>query len=101
MRRSALALLVACAHHAPAPTCPTTTGDWVCELPDRVVLVSQFRAGAPITGEVTSIPRRGPPMRAPLLPTSSCTDPCDDDGYAGCSMKETCTLDSSIATITT
>jgi hypothetical protein len=118
MKRLVLAL-AACGHPAaPSKTCPavhsiTPIGGyfdgarvhtglyWTCELPDRVVLVSQTMP--PVTGEAVSIPRTSPAQlrRAPLAPASSCTDPCDHDGYAGCSLKETCTLASPIATITT
>jgi hypothetical protein len=121
MPRRALVLLAACGHAAPAPApaaCAavhslTPIGGyfdgarvhtglyWTCELPDRVVLVSQTMP--PVTGEAVSIPRTSPAQlrRAPLAPASACTDPCDHDGYAGCSLKETCTLASPIATITT
>jgi hypothetical protein len=72
---------------------------WYCDLPDRVVLVDPTQKGTKWTGEVVSIPRATPDKltRSKVARGSSCTDPCGNDGWAGCSEQTTCTVRSKVA----
>lgn len=75
-------------------------GFWYCELSDRVVIVDPTRdPQGRFVGDVVAIPRAAPAKlaRAKIEVTSSCTDPCGNDGWAGCSMQASCNVTSTLA----
>jgi hypothetical protein len=84
------------------PAGPQRGPYWVCDLPDRIVLVDHTtdRKGH-FTGEAITIPRTAPAdlARARLGRTSACTDPCGaaGEGAAGCSERAACELTSPLA----
>jgi hypothetical protein len=66
---------------------------WYCDTADRIVIVEAERDGERWRGTVTAIPRKQSRRVARgRITGGECTDPCGNDGWAGCSFQQRCTF---------